>query len=170
MRGIKAWATTYYMYLIPSVSSVGLMGYCVYKIIKKMPINFILGTTYLADYCSAIINFTSIILGVYGVFIPIILGKMDDKFIKFFWQNIDRVQFSRDIQHVILSGIITIIISIIFLVFYNSQVIILNILAITMIWFLLFFACSSYRFLCIFIKLVVGKNEKKISLQIKSQD
>lgn len=101
-----------------------------------------------------------VVLGVYGIFIPVVIGKQD-RFTNYFWQNINRDKFAKDVHKIILSGIFVIILSIVLTVSDIMNKKIVMILVGMMVWVLFFYACCTYRFLGIFIQLIVGSDTRK---------
>lgn len=48
------------------------------------------------EMCKAIVDFLSIVLGIYGFLIPAVIGRQD-KFNKKFWETVDKKRFSKDV-------------------------------------------------------------------------
>ena len=87
-----------------------------------------------------------------------IIGKEDD-LSAYFWKRVDKEKFAKDMKKVILFGFITIFLSIIVLL---GDIIcrgIMYVLVGVLLYCLVFYAGCSYRFIKIFIMLVVGKKE-----------
>ena len=55
-----------------------------------------------SEMCKAIVDFSSIVLGIYGFLIPAVIGRQD-KFNKIFWETVDKKRFSKDIQRLIIN-------------------------------------------------------------------
>ena len=167
MKYRKGLVFEYYSYCIPSILCVCYVIYLVVGYRSKTEICWLWKSEGFEELCKSIANFASIVLGIYGIFIPIIIGKMDENFSKRFWDTIDRDKFSRDIHRVILSGILTILLSSILLISDIMKGIVIASIIGVLIWVMLFFTCCSYRFIGIFIKLIVGKSND-VAPQINS--
>ena len=150
----------YYTKIIPSIALVIYFIFMIIFYLCNNSITILHESKGFETFCELIANFSTIILGIYGFLIPIMIGKMDEKHIKKFWGIIDKAEFSQDIKDVILSGILTILCSSIFVVSDVFNEIVVCIIFGFLIWILLFYACSSYRFIGIFILLIMGTEDK----------
>ena len=152
------WLNTY-VYLVPSVLCVAFIFYVRWGVYGKNPIPWIGDSKGFAEMCKAIVEFSSIVLGIYGFLMPAVICRQD-KFNKYFWKNVDKQRFSKDIQRLITSGIVTILLSaglLISDIFYRK---LCEILVGCLCWLLIFFCCNSIRFISIFVSLIVeGQNE-----------
>ena len=110
------------------------------------------------DLCNSMVNFLTIILGIYGVIIPIVIGKMDEEYSKRFWSLINKNQFEKDIKKIILLGLFSILLCAVLMLNDVLPIIINNIFITIVIWTFLYFIVSSYRFISIFLKLIIGNS------------
>ena len=146
-----------YSYGIPTVVLIFYVLYIVFGIYGKAKWNWIGDSTGFKDMCTLITQFSSIVLGVYGFFIPV-EKKKKDSFTDYFWQHIDRDRFARDVHKIILSGIIAVLISVFLTVSDIMSKPSVFVLMGILIWILIFYVCNTYRFLGIFIHLIVGNS------------
>ena len=106
---LRTWWLNWYVYIVPSVL---LVAYSVYVLVgvHKYSIPWLGDSEGFSEMCKAIVDFSSIVLGIYGFLIPAVIGRQD-KFNKIFWETVDKKRFSKDIQRLIISGMITILLS-----------------------------------------------------------
>ena len=149
-----------YSYFVPTIILILYILYVVLGVNGKLALNWIADSKNFVNMCELITQFSSIVLGVYGIFIPVVIGKQD-RFTNYFWQNINRDKFAKDVHKIILSGIFVIILSIVLTVSDIMNKKIVMILVGMMVWVLFFYACCTYRFLGIFIQLIVGSDTRK---------
>ena len=153
-----------YMYVIPTGAVLWFIVWLILSCKTNCNIKLLQESVGFEELCKALLNYTSILLGVYGFFIPVIIGKMKEDFSLKFWKLIDRNNFAKDNHRIFLAGIMTILLGAILLLKDIMNIWVINILVIFLIWNLLFFSCSIYRFIGIFIRLIVGgKNQDKNS-------
>lgn len=155
---LRTWWLNWYVYIVPSVL---LTAYIVYVLVgvHKYSIPWLGDSGGFSDMCKAIVDFSSIVLGIYGFLIPAVIGRQD-KFNKIFWETVDKKRFSKDIQRLIISGMITILLS--------SGLLIADIFPLKLYesvvgflwWFLIFYCCNSIRFISIFVSLIVEGQSK----------
>ena len=100
-----------YSYFIPSIVVIIYFCFGILRMILKKDVLLIQDSLAFCQMYEAIIGFCSILLGIYGFFIPIIIGKKEDDYVKKFWDLISKKEFIKDMKMVVFSGIITIIIS-----------------------------------------------------------
>lgn len=163
-----------YSFLIPTAILIAYVMYIVLGVCGKSELKWVGDSTGFKDMCTLITQFSSIVLGVYGFFIPVIIGKRDS-FTDYFWRHINRNRFAKDVHHIILSGIASILLSVILTI---SDVVSKNIVIVLvglLVWILIFYVCSTYRFLGIFIQLVVGdgllkKSDESIQMKDSISD
>lgn len=160
MTKIKYITYRVYSYIIPTIVLVVYLCYAFFADKGNCSIPLIQDSTGFLEACKSIANFSSIVLGIYGVLVPILLGKQEEKFIKRFWKLIDRKEFVRDMKKIIFSGILIILISSGLLISDIMSELVLNILICLLIWLLFFFSCSSYRLIGVFVSLIVGIDNK----------
>lgn len=111
----------------------------------------------------AIISFASLIIGVFGFLLPILItSKKEITLAKYFIDNIDKKAFSFNLRMIIVSGFIVVFISCILFLFdifsewFKQGIILL------WIWWLFYFVSNSYRFVSLIIRLFLEeKNEVK---------
>lgn len=156
------------MYIIPTILCTLYIILIILNYKTNLDIKLLQDSQKFDDLCKSLLSYTSILIGVYGFFIPVIIGKMNEQFSQNFWKRINRNKFVRDNQRIFLSGIATVLLSAILLVSDILNVLFTNILICALIWSLLFFSCSSYRFIGIFIHLIIGDNKNKITNHIIS--
>lgn len=161
MKKAKGIIYNMYSYLIPTMVLLVYIGYIAVRSSKNQPIVYVQDSKGFEELCKAITSFSSIVLGIYGFFVPMIIGKQEDDFVARFWSVIDRDKFSKDMKKVIFSGILTILLSSTLLIYDILPFAVVNAFVCALIWLVLFFSCCSYRFIGIFINLVVGKEKKK---------
>lgn len=159
MKKAKGIIYNTYSYLLPTIVLLVYIGYMILSS-KKQPIVYIQNSEGFTELCKAIASFSAIVLGIYGFFVPIILGKQEDEFVSSFWSIINKNKFSKDMKKIIFSGILTVLLSSTLLVYDILPVVVVNTLVCALIWLVLFFSCCSYRFIGIFIRLVIGKERK----------
>lgn len=104
---LRTWWLNWYVYIVPSVL---LTVYIVYVLVgvHKYSIPWLAESKGFSEMCKAIVDFSSIVLGIYGFLIPTVIGRQD-KFNKKFWETVNKKRFSKDIQRLIISGMITIL-------------------------------------------------------------
>lgn len=149
-----------YAYIIPTVVSVFYIVWIVLYNFTDYNIKLLQDSKGFEELCKALLSYTSILLGVYGFFVPVIIGKMDEKFSRKFWKMIDKNKFTKDNLNIFLTGIIIVLTGSVLLLKDIMNIWVTNILIIVMIWNLLFFSCSIYRFVGIFIKLIMGDTDR----------
>lgn len=155
---LKTGWLNWYVYIVPSAL---LAVYIVYVLVgvHKYYIPWLGDSDGFSEMCKAIVDFSSIVLGIYGFLIPAVIGRQD-KFNKTFWETVDKRRFSKDIQRLIISGMITILLS--------SGLLIADIFPLQLsesvvgflLWFLIFYCCNSIRFVSIFVSLIVEGQSK----------
>ena len=155
---LRTWWLNWYVYIVPSVL---LVAYSVYVLVgvHNYSIPWLGDSEGFSEMCKAIVDFSSIVLGIYGFLIPAVIGRQD-KFNKIFWETVDKKRFSKDIQRLIISGMITILLS--------SGLLIADIFPLKLYesvvgflwWFLIFYCCNSIRFVSIFVSLIVEGQSK----------
>ena len=159
-----------YSYGIPTVVLVFYVMYIAFGVYGKAKWNWIGDSDGFKDMCALITQFSSIVLGVYGFFIPVVMSKKDS-FTDYFWKHIDCDRFAKDVHKIILSGIIAVLISVFLTVSDIMSKPSVFVLVGILIWILIFYVCNTYRFLGIFIYLIVGNSilqTKDGSLEIEN--
>ena len=158
---IKDNWTKYYSFIL---TGIALLLYIVYLCMvanKKYTWPWIADSENFGEMCKSIAQFSSVVLGVYGFFIPVVIGKKD-RFSEFFWNNINREAFAKDIQKIIISGILTILISSVLLISDILSLVVLKVMIGMMIVCLTYYSCATYRFLNIFIRIIIGRRSESI--------
>lgn len=174
MKRAKTYIYKTYSYVIPTI--IMIIYVCLVVFVKRnnLQVKLIHESLGFAELCKSISGFTSIVIGIYGFFVPIILGKQDDEFVKRFWNLIDKKIFISDIKKLVFSGISTILICSFLLVedVLPEGIVIGSVCL--LLWMVLFFSCSTYRFIGIFIGLIVGNwnkvDDEKVESMISEED
>ncbi len=169
MKKIEGYKYKTYMYVVPTIILALYLVNLMCGYLGKWEPILIQESEGFSEFCKAISGFSSVVLGIYGFIVPIVLSKQEDTYVKKFWTLIDRDEFIKDMKRVILSSILTILISIGLLIVDVMPPIVVNLSCSSLIWLLVFFAFSSYRFIGILITLAVGKKIKNDS-EIKIED
>ena len=140
-------------YIIPSILVfIYIVVTIIMKIIGKQN-DWYNNTMGFTELCKSLVGFTTVILGIYGVVVPIVIGKI-------FWSLIDKDKFITDVKIIIISGIVHILFCSLLLIYDILPQIIVTVFICIAIWTLLFFMFSSYRFIGIFMNLISA--DKKI--------
>ena len=126
-------------------------------------------TSGFTELCKSLISFTSVILGIYGVVVPIALGKINTDFSVTFWNLINRERFAADVKRILISGILNILLCSLLIIRDVMTFYIITSLICLAIWTLLFFMISSYRFISIFMALIV-QNQQSSNYRNSSKD
>lgn len=163
MKRIKEKWYNLYAYLIPTFFCLIYVVVFIVKSKTGEAFDWYSNSKGFSELCQAIASFSSIILGIYGVFVPVVVGKMEEDYSKRFWSLIDKDLFVKDVKKIIVSGLLTILISSILLINDVMTDIVVNVLISIVIWTLLFFSFNTYRFIGIFSKLIVGKSNLDLS-------
>lgn len=147
-------------YIIPSILVfIYIVVTIIMKIIGKQN-DWYNNTMGFTELCKSLVGFTTVILGIYGVVVPIVIGKMTDEVGKIFWSLIDKDKFITDVKRIIISGIVHILFCSLLLIYDILSQIIVTVFICIAIWTLVFFMFSSYRFIGIFMNLISA--DKKI--------
>ena len=149
------WHKTY-LYLIPILSLVGVMGV---NHITGFKMSEICGDDSFSDMLGSIITSMSIIISIFGFLMPSLISAKNDKMVKYFIENADMNEFIKKIKAVIRSRMIGILLSIVLYVNKNLFPILQSLLLYVLLAIGLNFACSAYRFISIIISLLL--KEKK---------
>lgn len=160
MNKVKEFLYRIYSYVIPTIVLVFYLCYFLFCGKENQNVLLIQDSEGFLEACNSIANFSSIVLGIYGVLMPILLGKQEEKFVKRFWDLIDRKEFVSDMKKIIFSGILIILISSGLMISDIMSELMVNIFVCSLLWLLFFFSCSSYRLIGVFISLIVGKEDK----------
>lgn len=170
---LKTYWLNSYAYIIPTILCIAYILYIIWGVNgKNIHLKWIGLSNNFSEMCKALVDFSSIVLGIYGFLIPSVIGRKD-KFNETFWKNIDKHQFSKDVQKLIISGIITILLSTSLLLADVFSQKVCEILVGFLLWMLLFFCCNSFRFIKVFISLIVeGQNDdtEKNKVQFSDKD
>ena len=79
-----------YMYVIPTGAVLWYIVWLILSCKTNFNIKLLQESDGFEELCKALLNYTSILLGVYGFFVPVIIGKMKEDFSLKFWKMIDR--------------------------------------------------------------------------------
>jgi hypothetical protein len=117
----------------------------------------------------AIITFISIVITFFGVLLPVLISVKDtSEMIKWFFEVADKEYFINSMKKVFLSGFATIFVSCL-LFFYDVFAKWFSFaVSIGLIWMLLYFIASSYRFISILLSLLFKNKDtgyKKVRKQ-----
>lgn len=172
---LKTYWLNSYAHIIPNILCIAYILYIILGVNgKSIHLKWIGSSKNFSEMCKALVDFSSIVLGIYGFLIPSVIGRKD-KFNETFWEKIDKQQFSKDIQKLIISGIVTILLSTSLLLADVFSQKVCELLVGFLLWILLFFCCNSFRFIKVFISLIVeGQNDdtekKKVQFSAKDQE
>ena len=77
---LRTWWLNWYVYIVPSIL---LIAYVMYVLVgvHKYSIPWLGDSEGFSEMCKAIVDFSSIVLGIYGFLIPAVIGRQD-KFFK----------------------------------------------------------------------------------------
>ncbi len=148
-----------YQFIIPIVIEVLYLIYVISILRSKTSIPWVADSQGFTEMCRAVTEFSSIILGVYGFFIPVVVGRKNS-FSDYFWGHIDKERYKKDFRRILISGILTIMLSAFLLICDILPRIIEMILFGMLLLILIFYVCSTYRFINIFVCLIVDGNEE----------
>ena len=160
MNAFRRKCTVYAPYVIPSIMTLIYAIIIIILFINGIKCDWYDSTAGFVELCKSLVGFTTIILGIYGVVVPIALGKMNDAFSKTFWELIDKRRFVADVKRIIISGIMNILFCSMLLIYDILPFALVNIIICIVIWTLIFFMLSSYRFISIFMNLIAPNDER----------
>ena len=150
-----------YSYIIPCVLVIGYIVYLIGSSYCKKELPLIQDSKNFKSMLEALVTFMSIILSVFGFLIPSFLSsKGESNAIKYFMKYADMRLFSAKLKNVVAIGLVdTFFTCILFLEDIFSKTV-ANVLICIWLWFLLFFMCSSYRFISIMINLLLTEKQE----------
>lgn len=153
----RVWLNCY-QFIIPIVIEVLYLVYVISVLRSTTLIPWVADSKGFSEMCKAIAEFSSIILGVYGFFIPVVVGRKNS-FSDYFWSHIDKERYKNDFKRILISGILTIMVSAFLLMCdiipRSIEMIMFGLLLIILV----FYVCSTYRFINIFVSLIVDNND-----------
>ncbi|WP_026653610.1 hypothetical protein [Butyrivibrio proteoclasticus] len=148
-----------YQFIIPVVIEVLYLIYVIIILRSRASIPWVADSQGFSEMCRAVAEFSSIILGVYGFFIPVVVGRKNS-FSDYFWEHIDKERYKKDFRRILISGILTIMISASLLICDILPKSIEMFLIGILLLILIFYVCCTYRFINIFVCLIVDGNEE----------
>lgn len=169
---IEKWRKTYEV-IIPSILATAYLIYEIYAL-KHCSKILLQDSEHYEKMMETIVTFMSIILSVFGFLIPAFLsGKKESKSIEYFTVHSDMNLFSKKLKRIVSTGLIGIFMSCILLLVDIMPSIIVNSITVIWLWILFYFMCSSYRFISIFISLLLMKNNdeiRKVKNKVSDED
>lgn len=147
---IKEIWYSYYQCIIPLICTIGIS-----VIAFKFKIYPWTGTAYV-DMLTALITFQSIIISVFGVLIPALITSREEKgLVNFFYENADTDEFVKRVKKTIGSGVVDILLVCMLYAYDILPIKIYVIMGMICVFVLLYFLCSSYRYIGILLKLLM---------------
>jgi len=165
---IDIWRSIY-AYAIPTI--VCIIYIIIYMLTLKEVLNyaFITDSKYFTSMLESIITFVSLILGVFGFLLPILITSKDsDAMIKCFINSIDKRAFSFNLKMVIVSGFTTVFLSCMLFFFDVYDEWFKTGMILIWIWFLFYFMSNAYRFISLLISLFL-KEKKRLGKETKNR-
>lgn len=109
----------------------------------------------------SIITFVSIIIGVFGFLLPILITSKD-KFalIKYFINSIDKKSFSFNLRMIIVGGFATVFITCMLFFFDIFSEWFKQLMILMWIWLLFYFMLNSYRFISLLVRLFLEEKHE----------
>lgn len=108
----------------------------------------------------ALITFVSIVIGIFGFLLPILItNKKDCGTVEFFMKKADKRLFIANLKTIIISGFIVVIISALLFLSDIFLVCTVDILLSMLIWFITYFMCNSYRFISLLLLILITEKE-----------
>ena len=117
----------------------------------------------------ALITFVSIVIGVFGFLLPILItNKKDCGTVEFFLKKADKTKFIGQLKKIIIGGFLVVIVS--SLLFLNDVLLTLvsDILIAILIWLIVFFMCNAYRFISLLLSILITEKEDDVK-KVKNQ-
>jgi len=150
-----------YSVVIPSIACAIYLT--IYFLIQRNKIEYfyVTDSENFTSVLEAIISFVSMIIGVFGFLLPILItSKNEFTLVKYFINNIDKKAFSFNLRMIIVSGFAVVFASSMLFFFdifseWFKQAVIL-----TWIWLLLYFMSNSYRFISLLIRLFLEEKSE----------
>ncbi|MDO4318307.1 MAG: hypothetical protein Q4C48_08905 [Lachnospiraceae bacterium] len=151
------WWRARYAIIIPTICIVLLVLLCW---ILKLDASRILESKNINGLLEALITFVTIIVGVFGFLLPILISNQkEDNIITLFLRHANVKLFRRKLKNTIISGFVVVFLCCLLFLHDVLQLKATIVLALLTLWILLFFICSAYRFIGIILSLVIsGKN------------
>lgn len=148
-----------YCYVIPTVVLAGYICFWIFASFRAAE------TEYFKDVCLGTVTFVSITLSLFGVLLTVLISlKEKSQMVQYFLQNVKGKSPMRLLKQIILSGLLTIMLLLTFLLLSEIQPLSSGLFG-AVIWFLMFFSCSMFRFINILIHLVFDKPPSQKSFQ-----
>ena len=170
---IDIWRACYSI-VIPTGACLFYM--IIYFLTQKKILNFmyITDSNNFPTMLESIITFVSIIIGVFGFLLPILITSKD-KFalIKYFICSIDKKAFSFNLRMIIVSGFSTIFVTCMLFFFDIFSEWFKQIMILLWIWLLFYCMLNSYRFISLLVRLFLEeKNEpkKEVAFQMPEKE
>lgn len=167
---LDVWRNTY-CYVLPLINVVILF---IISLIRGIKISALCDGKYYNDMLTAVITYLSIVLSVFGVLIPAIMGS-NNNMVKYFFENADIEKFSRQIKNIFISGIINVLFTSLLFLFDVLNKNIIEIILYVWVILLGYFSCNAYRFISIMIGILLRKKEtleekRKVAYEVSEQD
>lgn len=160
-----------YSYIIPTVA-VAIYIICQILIGKGILAHFdITGSKNFTDMLDSLITFVTIVLGVFGFLLPILItNKKDCGLINRFLDNIDKKEFTFCLKLIISSGFLVVILTgILYLNDILGKMFLLIAIGVDL-WVVLFFMSSSFRFISILLEVMLSDNSETSGKVLNAMD
>lgn len=118
-----------------------------------------------ADMLTAIITFLSIVIGIFGILIPMIVSAKNEKnsMAEYFFEKADIKYFTKCMKSIFSSGMLSLIcVCILYLEDIVEEVFLKWFLSFTVCSFV-YFCCNAYRFIGIMINLLIRRRKNENS-------
>lgn len=158
-----------YAVAIPSIAASTYAVITLLISLNKLNWGVLTESKNLNEMLDAVITFVSIVIGVFGFLLPILIAnKKDCGMVDYFFAKADLNKFTKNLKRVIMSGFIVIINSAI--MFMNDIIsnFIFNVICFLFVWFLLYFMCNSYRFISILLSLFMIEKKERLKEEINT--
>lgn len=159
IKVLNVWRNIY-CWIIPT--SICLIYAVIYLLIKMRLLDWynLFDSSNVNNVLEAIVTFISIVISILGVLLPLIISTKDSsEMIKWFFSVIDKQYFITSVRRIFLSGLLAVFVSCVLFfhdIFYENFNFLLSL---TLIWLVLYFLTSSYRFISIFLRLLITEKE-----------
>lgn len=166
-NSIKGKIGKNYIYVIPSIASLCFIIFSILHIIFKLDTNELLDSKNFNDLLKTLITFVSINISFLGVLITILISNKDKiSSLKYFMSKVDKWYFSTCLKSTIIAGFVSVLLSCLLLM-NDVYLKAINIILISfLIWFILYYMASAYRFISLLLRLFLDDNGNK---QVKNE-
>lgn len=166
-RIIDIWRSCYSI-VIPSLVCVIYLA--IYLLTQRniLEFQYITDSANFTSMLESIITFVSIIIGVFGFLLPILIASKD-KFalVKYFIKSIDKKAFSFNLRMIIVSGFSVVFVTCMLFFFDIFSEWFMQVLILIWIWLLFYFMLSSYRFISLLIRLFLEEKQEPRKKQLE---